>query len=90
MVILGAFIIHRELLMNGLAATMPALIISQNFDGREDSVAPVVGTLRRNHLLQAVVSFFAENVNDKLPLLLERCFIKRVSHFGLGFLPCGL
>jgi hypothetical protein len=76
--------------MNGLAATMPALIISLNFDGREASVAPAAGTLRRNDLLRAVVFFFVENANDKLPLLLERCFIERTSHFGLGFLPCGL
>ena len=81
---------HSKSLMNGLAATMPALIILLNFDGREVSVVQAVGTLRRNHRLQAVVSFFAENVNDKLLLLLEPCFIKRTSHLGLGFLPYGL
>ena len=41
---------HSKRLMSGLVATMPALIISLNFDGREASVAPAVGTLRRNHL----------------------------------------
>ena len=56
--------------------------------------ASKIDGLKSNELIKFVlptkVSFFAENVNDKLLLLLEPCFIKRTSHLGLGFLPYGL
>ena len=81
---------HCMSLINGLAAKMPALIISPQYDDRKVSVVSAVRTLIRKHLWLDVASFFAENVNDKLPLLLERCFIRRTSYFGRSFLQYGL
>ena len=81
---------HSRSLMNGLAAKMLALIILPDFDGQKVSVAPVAGVLQKSHLWLDVVSFFAENVNGKHPLLRGPCFIRRTNHWGHGFLPCGL
>ncbi len=76
--------------MNGLIPTQHALTILRNFGGQMVSFALVADLPQRIHLRWGEAFFFAENVNDKLPLLLAHCFIGRTNRFGRGFSPCGL
>jgi hypothetical protein len=81
---------HSRILIDGLAAKMLALNILQNFDGRKALFAPVVEKKLTSPPSWGVVFSFAGNVNGKRPSLRELCFMGVTSHFGRGFLLCGL